>query len=199
MAALQSVLEFLTGKEIVDALIGIMAEKFEGFVQTQRRCSEALGILREELGEDSVKEEMEAIERQTASNLFYSGFLGMKANFDNFMNPAAKNFLDADWETFLRENTAKRLPEYEAAQKERDQFFARLSPGQREVHEDVTGYVSYLETVGPKLAHYYGYILGNRLLYRVVPGYHPDMAQTLRYRMMLEGYFGKRFDWDGSV
>ena len=37
--------------------------------------------------------------------------------------------------------------------------------------EDIVVYI-YLETVVPKLAHYYGYLLGNELLPCIIPGYH---------------------------
>lgn len=199
MATMNNVLGHLTGKEIVDTLVEMMAAKFEDFSDVQKRYNDAMRILQEELREDlcpCVKDEMEAIERQTASTLFYSGLLGIKANLDNFINPMMRSFLDVDCETYLRENTAKRLPEYESAQKVRNQFYTALSPAQREVYDDVTTYVSHLETIGPKLAHYYGYILGNEILYRVIPGYHPDMVQTTRYCTMLEKYFGKSLEWD---
>ena len=102
-----------------------------------------------------------------------------------------RNFLDVDSEIYLREETAHRLPEYEGAQKVLDQFYALLSPNQKVLYEDVISYSSYLETTAPKLAHYYGYLLGNELLPRIIPGYHGDMALTVRYRMMLRDYFGK--------
>ena len=50
--------------------------------------------------------------------------------------------------------------------------------------------ISHLETVGPKLAHYYGYVLGNQLFPHVIPGYVADPQLTLRYRHTLEAYFG---------
>lgn len=197
MVTMQTVLEQLTGTQIVDALVGEMAKTFPDFAQAQKRYNDAVRTLRQELGEDSVPsvdDEITAIQRQTASNLFYSGILGIKANLDNFIDPVVTNFLDTDFETYLREQTARRLPEYESAQKVRERFFSILSPAQRKIHKDVTSYVCHLETVGPKLAHYYGYLLGNTLLSRVVPGYHPDPVLTIQYRAMLENYFGKRFE-----
>jgi len=142
----------------------------------------------------SVQDLVSAIECQTASNLIFSGFLGLKANLDHFIDPVARNFLDADSEVYLRENTAHRLPEYERAQEIIDSFYNLLSPSQKEIYDDVVEYTSYLENVGPKLAHYYGYLLGNKILYRIIPGYHADLGVTMRYHARLEEYFGKRFD-----
>lgn len=194
MVTMQTVLDQLAGREIVESLIGVMAENFEDFAVDQKRFNDAIGVLQDELGDDvapSVKDVIAAIERQTASNLIFSGFLGLKANLDNFIDPVSRNFLDVDFETYLRDNTARRLPEYERAQEVRDKFYSLLSPAQKEIYEDVTEYVSHLETVGPKLAHYYGYLLGNEILYHIIPGYHSDVVLTMRYCTKLEEYLGK--------
>lgn len=149
-----------------------------------------MNTLRKDLG-SAVMEEMNAITRQCTSDLLFAGMLGLKANFDNFIDPVARNFLDVDFEVYLREETAHSMPEYVQAQQARDRFYARLSPAQRETYEAVISYTSHLETVGPKLAHYYGYMLGNELLPRVVPGYHSNMALTIKYTSMLRDYWGK--------
>lgn len=193
MLTTQTILEQLTGSRIVEALITVMEKKFEDFAVDRQRYIAAMDMLRKELG-DAAEDEMNAIERQSASDLLFSGLLGIKANLDNFINPIARNFLDVDSEVYLREETAHRLPEYESAQEVRCRFYALLSPAQRKTYEDVTTYTSHLETVGPKLAHYYGYLLGNELLPRVVPGYHADAVQTNRYTAKLKEYFGKSLD-----
>lgn len=134
-----------------------------------------------------------AIEQQCASDLLFSGFLGLKANLDNFKNPVARNFLDVDFEVYLRGEVAHRLPEYEQAQKNREQFYSQLTSAQREIYEDVSTYTCHLETVGPKLAHYFGYLLGNELLPRIIPGYCVDSVLTFRYNAVLGKYMGKYF------
>lgn len=192
MTTMQDVVEQLTGDRIVDALIQTMSEKFEDFSEAKTRYEDAMCILKSELGADtvpSVEDDEDAIQKQIASDLFFSGILGLKANLDHFINPIAQNFLDVDTETYLRENTAHRLPEYEKAQQVHNRFYAQLSSEQRKVYEDAITYISHLETTGPKLAHYYGYLLGNELLPRIVPGYHSDDVLTIKYRMMLRDFF----------
>ena len=193
MLTMQTILEQLTGPHIVEAFVQQMAEKSEVFAVDRQRYIDAMGVLQKELG-DAVSEERDAIERQIASDLLFSGFLGLKANLNNFIDPIARNFLDVDFDVYLREEMAHRLPEYERAEKSRDRFYSLLSPVQQKIYEDVITYTSYLETVGPKLAHYYGYLLGNELLPRIVPGYHKDSILTARYTTMLENYFGIRLD-----
>ena len=195
MVTMQTILDQLMGKGIVDALIKVMTENFEDFAEARKRYLDTMCILQVQLGDDiapSVQDEMDAIELQTASDLLFSGLLGIKANLDNFINPIARNFLDVDSETYLREDIAHRLPEYERAQNIRDQFYALLSPKQKTLYENVITYSAHLETAGPKLAHYYGYLFGNEILLRVIPGYHPDAVLTLRYQTMLRKHFGKQ-------
>lgn len=197
MKLAERILEQVTGNGIADALIGEMEACFADFAQARRQYLDVMAVLQQELGDKakpSASNEMDAISQQAASTFSFSGFLGIKANLDNFIDPVSRGFLDVDPETYLREETARRLPAYTQAQQIRNQFYAQLSARQQEQYETAIDYVSYLETVGPKLAHYYGYILGNDLLPRLIPGYHPDMAQTAQYRMLLQQYMGKRLE-----
>ena len=192
MLAMKTILGNLTEHNLVEAFVQWMVKEYEDFARDYQRYMDAIAALRQELG-DSITDEIDAIEKQCASDLLFSGLLGLKANLDNFIDPVARNFLDVDFDVYLREETAHRLPAYEQAQKIRSQFYSLLTPAQREIYEDVLTYNSHLETVGPKVAHYFGYILGNKLLPRVVPGYHSDMVLTIKYSAMLENYFGKHF------
>lgn len=190
MITMQSVLNQLTGEEIYRSLIQTLTEEFEDFAAARTQYESAMDSLRTELGEEVVRDAMDAIRRQTVSDLLFSGSLGIKANLDNFINPLMRNFLDVDSEIYLRENTARRLPEHVQAHQVLKQFYALCSPHRQGLYEDITEYISYLETVAPKLAHYCGYLLGNELLPRVVPGYHGDLALTAQYQRMLRDYFG---------
>ena len=60
----------------------------------------------------------------------------------------------------------------------------------QDIFEPIISYKSVLEVSGMKLAHYFGYLLGNQLFYRSIPGYHSDAMLDLRYRCLLEDYFG---------
>lgn len=190
MEAIHTALGHLTGTEIADALVHTLEKNFEDFAEAKEQFEDAMCILRQELGEPPVDNLVDAIHRQIASELLFSGVLGIKANLDHFIDPIARNFLEVDPETYLRENIARQLPEYKRALDIRNQFLAQLSPEQQKTYEAVITYISLLETAGPKLAHYYGYLLGSEILPRIIPGYHSDDLLTLRYRMMLTNYFG---------
>ena len=190
MITIQTILAQLTGEEIYTSLIQMMAEEFDDFAVSRKQYDRAISILRAELGDDLIINLIGSIRQMTVSNLLFSGVLGIKANFDNFINPVGRNFLNVDPDIYLREDTAHRLPEYDQAHRVLDKFYTQLSSHQQVLYEDIIGFISHLETTAPKLAHYYGYLLGNELLPRIVPGYHADMAQTMRYRMMLGDYLG---------
>lgn len=183
----QEILNQLTGPAIAEATTALLAEMFPDFAEDRKGYLHAMEALK---GVPGAEEEMQAIDRQTVSHLLFAGALGLKANSDHFKDPIGKNFLDVDSEVFLREETARRMPAYQAAQDARERFYGGLSADQQALYGNVTAYTSHLETVVPKLAHYYGYILGNTLLAWAVPGYHPDAVQTARYTRMLEEYLG---------
>lgn len=196
MLTLQNILNLFSDKEIYDSLIHIMENYFRDFSEVQKKYLQAMDTLEKDLGEAAITKEKEAIRQGIASTLFFSGWLGLQANLNYYLDPTAGNFLNTEPELYLQEKASRKLPAYETAQEIRKQFYAGLTDAQRLIYEDVTEYICYLETAGPKLAHYYGYLLGNAMLHRVVPGYQPDMALTLRYAMMLENHFGADFDWN---
>ena len=185
--------EKVSYKEIVDSLVEVMAANFEDFAADQARFKETISWFEKQLAQNSspsVAEVVDSIDQQVGSMMVFSYFLGLKANWDHFIDPIGRTFLDVDAETYLREDVAKRLPDYRNAECVQEQFYASLSPAQQDRYEDITAYICHLETVGPKLAHYYGYMLGDQLFPRIIPGYGADAQLNLQYRHMLENYLG---------
>ena len=193
MISASTLFKKISYKEIVASLVEVMAANFEDFSADQARFSQTISILENELQDTttpSVKEVVDAIDRQIGSSLLFSFFLGLKANLDHFIDPVGRTFLDVDTETYLREDVATRLPDYQNAQLVQEQFYAVLSPSQQDRYGDIIAYISHLETVGPKLAHYYGYMLGNQLFPRIISGYGEDLHLTFQYQHMLGNYLG---------
>ena len=58
------------------------------------------------------------------------------------------------------------------------------------MYEDLVSYFILFEDHGTKLAHFYGYMLANHLLYKMIPGYVVDQVQTQRYTKKLSTYLG---------
>lgn len=193
MLSVNKFFEKVSYKEIVASLVEVMAENFEDFAEDQARFQETITWFGNELKNEispSVTDIVDAIEQQIGSIVVFSYFLGLKANWDHFIDPIGRTFLDVDAEIYLREDVAKQLPDYQNAQRVQEQFYAALTPAQQERYEDITAYICHLETVGPKLAHYYGYLLGNHLFPRIVPGYGANVQLTWQYRHVLKNYIG---------
>ena len=173
MIDVKTIMEQLTGQALTNSLIELLEQHCEDFSEIREKYQEAIAQAEEG------KKLAEAIDAQTASDLLFSAALGLKANLDHFRDPIARTFLEVDPEIYLRESVAHSLPQYIEAQKIRDAA---------EYDDDITAYTTYLETVGPKLAHYFGYLLGDELLPRVIPGYQPDPILTIRYQAWVQEY-----------
>ena len=181
-------------KEIVTKLEDVLARNSAEFVTDQSLFDETISSLEAELGQDtspSVADLVDAIRQQIGSTLLFSCCLGLKDNLAHFIDPVSRTFLDVDPEMYLRENIARQLPDSLRAQHVQEQFYKELSPNQKgKYDEGITTYICHLETVGPKFAHYYGYLLGNQLFPRIIPGYISDTQLLIQYRYMLEVYCG---------
>lgn len=130
-----------------------------------------------------------AIDRQCAAMLFFAEVQGLQMNLAHFRCPASPDctWPQVDDEDFLRRGLAESMPGYAAEEQEISTLTAALrEPTPMEAVEE---YRVALETAGMRLAHYWGYLLGNDLLPYCVPGYHPDLALDIRYRRMLEAHF----------
>ena len=198
-------MDSLIGKSVVDALIQTLYNQMEDFPSIYRAYLDAIEKLHAELGPEAkneIKKYITAIEQMCASNLYYAGTQGLKMNYDHFVNPMTPDctWSQVDYDDYLRPYIAESLPLYQTAYRFKEKFEKQLPEHIESVIEAVTSYETELECGGIKLAHYYGYLMGNELLLHCVPGYHPDMVLDLKYTQMLEQYFGQKISmdqWDG--
>ena len=80
---------------MVESLEAAMAEEFADFAPEQMRFHQAISALEKD-DVPSTQEAVEAIYRQIGSGLLFSFFLGLKANFDHFIDPIGRTFMDVD-------------------------------------------------------------------------------------------------------
>lgn len=194
MKIIQTLVEQLTGSEMVNAFVEQMLEHIDGFRAEHNRYLSAVDKLKAEVG-DTMDDVVSAIHKRTATVLFLAGFLGLKMNWDHFVNPMTPNctWPQVDYKDYLREDLSHSLPEYQLADAFLSNFFHSLTAAQQKTYDAIMEYEDHLLTAGPKLAHYYGYLLGNTLLYHLIPGYHPDTVLTIQYNTMLDAYFNTHF------
>ena len=191
MITTQKMMELLTGRESADNFIEGLITRSPDIAEDHQRFQDAITCFKNNLGEEthpSADDLIDAIYRQTASNWLFSSYLGFQANLEHFLNPVARTFIEVDPEIYLRESVARDLPEYTSAQAIIDRFLRQLPLKLEEAYEAVVAYIAHLETIVPKMAHYTGFLLGNEILPRVVPGYQPDAKLTVCYCMILEEY-----------
>ena len=194
-------MDSLIGKPVVDALIQTLYNQMEDYPAIYQAYLDAIEKLHTELGSDAkneIKKYVTAIEQMCASNIYYAGIQGLKMNYDHFVNPMMPNctWPQVEYDDYLRPHIAESLPLYQSAYRFKEKFEKQLPENLEDVIEAVTNYESALECGGIKLAHYYGYLMGNELLYHCIPGYHPDMVLDIKYTQMLEQYFGRKLSKD---
>lgn len=172
-------------------LIAFMERNTDDFAESRKKYQECLDMLKKELADSAAVEEFDnALHDAICELLIYSAHLGFKANLDYFENPVANNFLNVDSETYLREGTARMMPAYESAYAKVNAFYERLSPELKEATDPISDYESHLETVGPKMAHYWAFKKANSYYPHVIPGYEAPMPFTYTYEHMLAKYMG---------
>ena len=178
-------------EKIIFELMSFMERNTDDFAESHKKYRKCLDMLKKELGDSAAVEEFDnALHDAICELLIYSAYLGFKANLDYFENPVANNFLNVDPETYLREGTARMLPAYERAYAKVNAFYEKLSPKLKETIDAVTDYESHLETVGPKIAHYWAFKKANSYYPHVIPGYDAPISLTYAYEHMLAKYMG---------
>ena len=132
-----------------------------------------------------------AKEKAFCSEMIYIAWLGFQQNIACFRNPINTEFLKLDYETIHRENSFQSLQNILSALSAINDFDCSLRSLPDDIQNiamGITDFFSYLETVGYKLAHYFGFVFADRFLGYVIPGYAPDTATTMQYAMMLQEY-----------
>ena len=195
------------GKPVVDAVVQTLYNQSNDFPAIYEAYLAAVEKMRAVLGPDAkheIQKYVTAIEQMASSNLYYAGMQGLKMNYEHFINPMTPNctWPQVDYDDYLRPHMADQLPLYKTAYRFKRKFEKQLPDELREAEEAVCSYETALECSGMKLAHFYGYLMGNELLYHCIPGYRPDSVLDYKYTHMIEKYFGKLLSmdqWEGCI
>lgn len=195
------------GKPVVDAVVQTLYNQSNDFLAIYEAYLAAVEKMRAVLGLDArheIQKYVTAIEQMASSNLYYAGMQGLKMNYEHFINPMTPNctWPQVDYDDYLRPHMADQLPLYKTAYRFKRKFEKQLPDELREAEEAVCSYETALECSGMKLAHFYGYLMGNELLYHCIPSYRPDSVLDYKYTHMIEKYFGKLLSmdqWEGCI
>lgn len=136
----------------------------------------------------SAPQHLAAKEHQLGCELLYLISAGLQFNAAVFHSPVQAQLLNAEFESIQQAYKMASVPAIAEARQKAAACAAGADP------EPICEYYAYWETVGWKLAHFWGFLLGNQLLGHVIPGYIPDLLTAIRYQMMLEAYLNLRLD-----
>ena len=195
MKTVQTILGQLTDPktimaEICETLRTIDPEFFDAEVKYLAAASN----LEKELGGSitpSVGEFLAAREEEFASEIIYIGWQGFQLNMDIFNAPINAIMLRGDYEELHRERRLGTLPMAKKARDTINAFYEVLREKYRDkldLTENISGFYSYLQTSGYKIAHYFGFRLADQFLPHVIPGYVDDSVNTGYYRRTLQEY-----------
>lgn len=195
MKTVQTILGQLTDPKTIMAEIRETLRTIDPeFFDTEVKYLAAASNLEKELGNSitpSVSEFLAAEEEEFVSEIIYIGWQGFQLNMDIFHAPINAIMLRGDYEELHRERRLGTLPMAEKARDTINAFYEVLREkyrGKLDLTEDITGFYSYLQTSGYKIAHYFGFRLADLFLPYVIPGYVDDSVNTGYYRRTLEEY-----------
>ncbi len=176
--------------EVTDKFIALLEKEDAEFVNVKKQYDECIELLKFKVGDrlPFIHEFDKAMRDMFGVELVYSFSLGIKANRAIFEDPIANDFLKSDFEVYLRESTAHKLLDYIEKAHQIDAFYSQLSEEEIDTTKPIDEYKSFLQTYGPKMAHYYGFLYANMILPLVEPGYHVNRSFTNNYRIMLKDY-----------
>ena len=164
------------------------------FFDTEVKYLAAVSNLEKELGNSitpSVSEFIAAKEEEFVAEIIYIGWQGFQLNMDIFHAPINAIMLRGDYEELHRERRLGTLPMAKKARDTINAFYEVMRESYRDkldLTEDITGFYSYLQTSGYKIAHYFGFRLADQFLPYVIPGYIDDSVNTGYYRRTLQEY-----------
>ena len=190
MKTLTEITRAITSPAILDDLVEWIRAHDETFPQEEAVYRKAVETLKKTIPAHSVDEYIHACQTEVVARILYAGYEGYRANLVNFYAPCITAFPRMDFTDYIRDHLIGHFPPAMDAYHIREAFLKALPEAAREAEEAVSSYFTLLDVHGPKLAHYAGYELANRLLPWVVPGYREDYCQTATYRRELEKYMG---------
>ena len=192
MRTIESVMRQLTDtKTIMQDVRDTLGTIDAAYPAEEAKYLQAASHLHETLGgtsTPSASEFLAAMEQEFVCGMIYEGWLGLKLRCDCYYDPMKSQVLKQDYEDILCERMLHTLPATHNALHTISAFYKQNTSSNSMDLDDISGYYAYLRTVGYKLAHYFGFRLGDDLLYHLIPGYTEDRTLSLQYGAALKSY-----------
>ncbi len=181
--------------KILDFYITAIEKAMPDFAETKNDYQKALETLKKNHPENvaMIDQLHTLLNQRITMDILYEMNLGYQDNLNYFKDPLNHNFLEKDWDRFLREKRKLAMTRRAETAQKFDSIFAKPFIHESDQSDFIIEYVSYLDTIIPKLAHFKGFLLANDLLYYTEPGYYADSFLTKRYERMIHEYFTTDF------
>lgn len=195
MKKIETVLRHMTdSKAVMNALRETLREADPVFAELEEKFHRDCAGLEQEWGEPACAGAyLSAREEQLSMELIYIGWEGFWLNLRMFRNPVNALLLQGDFEELCGERRLNALPTVEKARQTASNLFTlRKEPSDptRGRIDGINEFYSYLQTMGYKAAHYFGFRLAECFLPYVIAGYRADPVRTFQYRGRLERHLG---------
>ena len=193
MKTLESIIAQITSPAMLDDLAELLRQNESDFSEVEAEYRISLETLRTNRNPEikpTVDEYISACQTEVIANLLYAAYLGYRANLNNFLAPYTVRFELTDFTEYIRDHLMGQFPICHEAYAVKEAFNKSIPPEQDDLLNAINTYFIDLDVAGPKLAHYVGYVISNKLLPWVEPGYREDYAQTYRYACELKKYMG---------
>ncbi len=193
MKTVQTILRQLTNPTIImQELCEIMRHVDPEFLIVENKFLAAVSNLERELEDSitpSISEFISAKEMTLAAEVIFIGWQGFQLNIDIFKAPINRVMLQGDFEELHRESCLAMLPMVYKSKNTITAFYDAIRERHKEIIDqvdDITNYYSYLQTVGFKIVHYFGFCLADGFLPYIIPGYISNQVDTLSYKNNLK-------------
>lgn len=184
--------EKLNGKEWLNDYLIILEKSCGDFPDVRRTYKKACSEIKEKC--EYIDKIIEYTNDMLISSLEFSFEQGLNDNLEHFKNPKSPTFLDADYDEALKETELRRKPDYLEAEANLKKYVDLLPVDILPLYDEVIEYRSFLETYIPKMAHYYGFVTGNKVLKESLKGYELDYDLTKKYKEWLDVYLDLRLE-----
>ena len=180
----------LNDSVIVEKMFDYIDAWCEDFEEVKTRAESAVDDMIASIGSEAVNALITALKQQVASDIRFATSQGIKANLSEFRNPSNIVILGCGLEHYVQDSIMLNLPARKNAEKVVSEIIKDYEIADMECFASIMEFHTYLETVCPKLAHFYGYITANKILSLTEPGYVSNQMQTMKYTREMKKYFG---------
>ena len=184
--------EKLNGREWLNDYLRILEKSCSDFPDVKIAYEKACSEMRKKC--EYIDKIIEYTNDMLISGLEFSFELGLNDNLEHFKNPKAPTFLDADYDDALKEKELRRKPDYLEAEANLKKYVDLLPNNLWPLYDVIIEYRAFLEAYIPKMAHYYGFVTGNKVLKESLKGYEPDFDLTKKYKDWLDVYLDLRLE-----